>query len=301
MEYRLRRFDGEYRWVLDNGVPRFEADGSFLGYIGSCIDITERKQAESELQLQRQELAHVNRVSTMGELAASRAHELNQPLTAILSNAQAAQRFLAADPANVKELVEILEDIVKDNSRAGEVIKRMRTLAKKEPLEFAPLDIGAVISDVVLLTHSDAILHNVRVALEIDPTLPPVRGDRVQLQQVLLNLLLNAFDAMSSCPADEREITVRAAPERAHALRVAVRDRGTGLRGDDLDKILIFQPFYTTKADGLGMGLSISRSIVEAHGGRLWAENNPDGGATFYFTVPVEENSGNRWSRNMRG
>jgi two-component system sensor kinase FixL len=285
MEYRLRRFDGEYCWVLDHGVPRFESDRTFLGYIGTAFDITERKRTESELRRQREELAHVTRVSTLGELSASLAHELNQPLTAILSNAQAAQRFLAAGPARVDELGEILDDIVQDDSRASEVIQRMRALVKKEQLPFAPLDLAGVIRDVAALVRSDAILHGVRILLELNPSLPPVRGDKVQLQQVVLNLLLNAFDAMRDSPASERVVVVRAQLEGVLTVRVSARDSGTGLAGDKLDKI--FQPFYTTKRDGLGMGLSISRSIVDAHGGRLWAENNPDRGATFHFTVPV--------------
>jgi PAS domain S-box-containing protein len=287
VEYRLRRYDGEYRWVLDNGVPRFEPDGAFLGYIGTAIDMTERKRTESELRRQREELAHLTRVSTMGELAASLAHELNQPLTAILSNAQAAQRFLAANPADVEELREILKDIVQDDSRASEVIRRMRALVKKDEIAFAPLDLAGMVRDVAALLHSDAILQGVRIVLEAQPGLPPVRGDKVQLQQVVLNLLLNAFDAMKDCPANEREVKVRAETTEAGLLRLAVRDRGAGLSGDQLDKI--FQPFYTTKRDGLGMGLSISRSIIEAHGGLLWAENSPDGGATFYCTLPASE------------
>ena len=287
MEYRLRRYEGEYRWILGEGVPRFAPDGKFLGYIGCATDITERKRAESELRRQREELAHVTRVSTLGELAASLAHELNQPLTAIYSNAQAAQRFMAANPADLDEVREILKDIVQDNSRAGEVISRMRALVKKQEIAFVTLDLSSVIRDVVLLVHSDAILHNIRISLELDPSLPPVRGDKVELQQVVLNLLLNAFEAMKDCPANQREINVRAAMEGADVVRVVVCDRGTGVSSENLDRI--FQPFYTTKRDGLGMGLSISRSIIEAHGGRLLAENNPDQGATFYFTVPVEE------------
>ena len=287
MEYRLRRYDGEYCWVLDSGVPRFEPDGTFLGYIGSCIDITERKRAELEVRQQREELAHLTRVSTMGELAASLAHELNQPLTAILSNAQAAQRFLAANPTEVEEVREILKDIAQDNSRASEVIRRLRDLVKKGELEVTALDLGGVARDVVLLIHSDAVLHNVSVSLELDAGLPKVRADKVQLQQVVLNLLLNAFHAMKDCPLDGRRVVLRTEPDGDHRVIVAVRDRGVGLRSDELDKI--FQPFYTTKSDGLGMGLAISRSIIEAHGGRLWAENNSDRGATFYFTVPVEK------------
>jgi PAS domain S-box-containing protein len=286
-EYRLRRFDGKYCWILDRGVPRSEAKGHFLGYIGCAIDITERKRGELEAVQQRAELAHIARVSTMGELAASLAHELNQPLTAILSNAQAAQRFLALKPPDLEELHEILKDIVQDDSRAGEIIRRMRALVKKDELEFALLDLGNVVSDVVLLTHSDATLHNIRVLLEIKPDLPAVRGDKVQLQQVLLNLLLNAFDAVRNSPENERSVAVEADRDGASMLKIAVHDSGIGLTGDEIAKI--FQPFYSTKRDGLGMGLSICRSIVEAHGGRLWAENNFDRGATFYFTLPFEK------------
>jgi two-component system sensor kinase FixL len=219
-------------------------------------------------------------------LAASLAHELNQPLTAILSNAQAALRFLSSKPADLEEVREILQDIVKDNSRAGEVIRRMRALVKKEELDFAPVDLASLIRDVVALVHSDAILQNIHIALELDDNLPPVQGDKVQLQQVMLNLLLNAFDAMKDCPVHEREVKLQLERNGMGVIRAAVSDCGTGLSGDKLDKI--FQPFYTTKGEGLGMGLSICRSIIEAHGGRLWAENNTARGATFYFTIPVE-------------
>jgi PAS domain S-box-containing protein len=286
-EYRLRRFDGEYCWVLDHGVPRFESDGAFLGYIGTAIDITERRRAEAELRRQREDLAHVTRVSTMGELAASLAHELNQPLTAILSNAQAAQRFLSAHTPDVQEVGEILKDIVHDDSRASEVIQRLRALVKKEELAFVELDLTSVIREVAALIHSDAILHGVRISLELGADLPAVKGDKVQLQQVLLNLLLNAFDAMKNCSADMRDVSVQVQPGGDDRVEVAVRDQGIGLSVATLDKI--FQPFYTTKREGLGMGLSISRSIIEAHGGKLWAENNVGGGATFRFTLPIEK------------
>ena len=282
------RLDGKLDWVRWEVRPWYGAADEIGGILMFTEVITERKQAEAELELQRAELAHMTRISTMGELAASLAHELNQPLTAILSNAQAAQRFLAAEPADLSEVREILADIVEDDTRAGEVIRRMRRLVKKEELEFTPLDMGAVIADVVLLAHSDALLRNIRVSHEIDPHLRQVRGDRVQLQQVLLNLLLNAFDAMHDCPPNRREIHVRAARDGGRMVEIAVADHGAGLTGDKLEKI--FQPFYTTKRGGLGLGLSISRSIIEAHGGRLWAKNNEERGATFYFTVPMEKN-----------
>src|SRR5207245_5672140 len=208
-------------------------------------------------------------------------------LTAIMSNAQAAQRFMAANPADLEEVREILKDIVQDDSRASEVIQRMRGLVRKEEVAFVPLDIAEVIRDVARLVRSDAVLLNVDVALELNFGLPLVRGDRVQLQQVVLNLMLNAFDAMKDCLINYSRVVVKAAQDGAGMTKVSVRDRGTGLGADKLDKI--FQPFYTTKRDGLGMGLSISRSIIEARGGLLWLENNLDRGATFCFTVPVGE------------
>jgi PAS domain S-box-containing protein len=286
-EERLTDAHGRVRWLQTVKRPIIDKDSIANQVLGASTDITQRKQAESELQRNRQELAHVTRISTMGELAASLAHELNQPLTAILGNAQAAQRFLAANPADLEEVREILKDIVQDDRRATEVIQRMRALVKKEEVAFAPLDVAEVIRDVARLIHTDAVLLNVDVAFELMPALPLLVGDRVQLQQVVLNLMLNAFDAMKDCPTNERRVILRVEPDDAGAVKVAVRDRGIGLSRDQLDKI--FQPFYTTKRDGLGMGLSISHSIVTDHRGRLWAENNPDRGATFYFTVPVEK------------
>jgi len=245
------------------------------------IDRTERY----ELRRNRQQLAHLTRVSTLGELAGSLAHELNQPLTAILSNVQAAQRFLTTQPINLTEVREILQDLVADNHRASEVIRKIRALVKKGEFEAAPLSLASVIGDVALLVHSDAIVRGIRVLLTISPELPPVHGDRVQVQQVVLNLLLNAFDALQSRSTQDRVVVVEATHDSAGMLRIAVRDRGTGFDRDKLDKL--FMPFFTSKREGLGLGLSISRSIVEMHGGRIWAENNKDQGATFYFTLPT--------------
>jgi two-component system sensor kinase FixL len=245
------------------------------------IDRSERY----ELQRNRQELAHLTRISTLGELAGSLAHELNQPLTAILSNAQAAQRFMAMEPVNLAEVREILQDLVDDDRRASEVIRRIRALVKKGGLEAAPLSLAEVIGEVVLLLHSDAIVRRVRVLSKVDPALPTVHGDRVQLQQVTLNLLLNAFDAMESLAVSDGEVEVEASLEGECSVRVAVRDRGPGLPEDNIEKL--FLPFVTSKRDGLGLGLSISRSIVGMHGGRIWAENNVDRGATFYFALPT--------------
>lgn len=274
-----RRKDGT-EFPAEITANRTSSDGAPLT-LTVIIDRTERY----ELQRNRQELAHLTRVSTLGELASSLAHELNQPLTAILSNAQAAQRFMATQPINLAEVREILRDLVEDNHRASEVLRRIRALVKKGELEAAPLSLARVIGDVVLLVHSDAIVRGIRVLPNINASLPPVQGDSVQVQQVVLNLLLNAFHATESRSAHDREIVVDAALDGAGMVRVSVRDRGPGLAADKLDKL--FKPFYTSKRDGLGLGLSISRTIVEMHGGRIWAENNTGQGATFHFTLPI--------------
>ncbi|WP_236074716.1 PAS domain-containing sensor histidine kinase [Paraburkholderia nemoris] len=280
-ELSARRKDGtEFPVEIGLGAFRFDDDNVTLGFI---IDRTDRY----ELHRNRQELAHLTRVSTMGQLASSLAHELNQPLTAILSNVQAAQRFMAADPIDLGEVREILNDIVQDDYRASEVIRRIRAVVKKGDLEVAPLHLAGVIRDVILLVHSDAIVRGTRVTLDIDGDLPLVRGDKVQLQQVILNLLLNAFDAMNNVPPLDRVVSVTLRPEKDGMVCIAVRDRGHGLTSDKLDKI--FKPFFTSKPQGLGLGLSISRSIIDMHRGRLWAENNTDRGATFYVTLPAED------------
>jgi two-component system sensor kinase FixL len=244
-----------------------------------------RKQGELEAQRLRQDLTHIGRVSAMGELTASLAHELNQPLTAILSNAQAAQRLLALDSVNLDEIRDILTDIVFDDKRAGAVIHRLHTLLKKGDLEFASLDVNEVVSEVAWLVRSDATVRGVSMSLELGADLPKVRGDRVQLQQVVLNLVLNGFDAMREPPASDATLVIRTASDGPRAVAVAVQDSGTGIAGTDVARM--FDPLYTTKAEGLGMGLAIARTIVDTHGGRLEAANNVLGGATFRFTLPV--------------
>jgi len=245
-----------------------------------------RKQGELETRRLRQDLTHIGRVSAMGELTASLAHELNQPLTAILSNAQAAQRLLAADDADLAEVREILADIVADDKRAGDVIRRLRALIKKGDLELTALDLNEIVREVASLVQSDAIVRNVTMSLELVPGLPPVRGDRVQLQQVVLNLVLNGLEAMAEPGAGGRRLVIRTATDGAASVAVAVQDSGIGIDEKHADRM--FEPLYTTKAEGLGMGLAIARTIVEAHGGRLAAATNPEGGATFRFTLPAE-------------
>jgi signal transduction histidine kinase len=245
-----------------------------------------RRQGELEAQRLRQDLAHIGRVSAMGELTASLAHELNQPLTAILSNAQAAQRLLAADAVNLGKIREILNDIVADDKRAGGVIRRLRSLLKKGDLEFAALDLNETASEVALLMRNDAVVRNVTMSLDLATDLPKVRGDRAQLQQVVLNLVLNGLEAMGEPHTGGRTLLIRTARDGPAAVRLAVQDSGIGIDEANVDRL--FQPLHTTKADGLGMGLAIARTIVEAHGGRLRAANNVQGGATFHFTVPVD-------------
>ena len=245
-----------------------------------------RRRAELEGQRLRQDLAHVGRVATMGELAASLAHELNQPLTAILSNAQAARRLLAADRADLAEIGEILADIVEDDKRAGQVINRLRGFLKKGEAERTPLDVGELVREVARLVSSDALLRNVAVHLQLEPALPPVLGDRVQIQQVMLNLLLNGLDALQQSDAGDRWLVLQTRRHDGDTVEVEVRDSGPGLPDGERERV--FDAFYTTKAGGLGMGLAIARSIVEAHGGRLDVANAPEGGAAFSFTLPVD-------------
>jgi len=244
-----------------------------------------RRQMELEAQRLRQELAHIGRVSAIGELTASLAHDLSQPLSAILSNAQAAQRLLAADPVNLEEITQIVGDIVEDEKRAGAVIHRVRALLKKGDSERVPLDLNEIVSEVARLVKSDAVIRNVAMRVELAEGLPRVRGDRVQLQQVVLNLVLNGLEAMQEPHSGDRNLVIQTAGNGATVVAVAVEDSGPGIEGEHEEKI--FQPLYTTKIDGLGMGLAIARTIVEAHGGQLGARNNALGGATFRFSLPI--------------
>jgi PAS domain S-box-containing protein len=283
--YRLRRHDGEYRWISAHGVPRLDAIGRFAGYIGSCSDVTERRRAEAETQSLRTELAHMSRVATMGELTAAIVHELSQPLTAILSNAQAGLRFTGAGDEGQAHVREILADIVADDLRARQVIQNMRALFQKHTEERRPQALNALINDVASMVVTDALLRHVSLALQLADELPAVSGDRVQLQQVVLNLVMNAFDAVSETPGRPRSVRVRTRSLDGRAVQVDVIDTGPGIAPDTL--LTIFEPFVTTKRTGMGMGLSVSRSIVVAHDGKIWAENNAEGGATVSLVLPA--------------
>jgi two-component system sensor kinase FixL len=285
MEYRLQRFDGEYRWILDTGVPRFESDGTFEGYIGSCIDITDQKGVAEESSRLREQLAHVGRVSMMGELTASIAHEVNQPLCAIVSNAQALQRMLGAGGCDPAETRAALQDIMRDGQRASAVIARIRGFLQNATVQRSPLDVNDLIREVAALVQSDMITRDVAVKLELAQDLPLVLGDRIQLQQVILNLMTNGADAMDQVTPDLRELVLRSSEDIEGTVSVAVTDAGVGF--DPEKRGRVFEPFFTTKPASLGMGLAICKSIVEAHGGRIEAGPHDGRGTTFRFALPA--------------
>ena len=274
--------NGKKYWNLLRIAPVRDSNGAITHYIGIQTDVTLMREKELEIDEQREELLHVTRVGKLAEFVSSLAHEISQPLTAILSYAQAAQRMLAG---REPELQKILSYIINDDQRAAEVIQRLRSLLKKSKPEMKPLDINALINETMVLIATDATVRNSVIKTELDTNLPIVRGDRIQLQQVLLNLISNSFDALESS-LDPREILIRTSRKDTDTIIVAVKDSGCGIPAQNIPKL--FTHFFTSKPDGLGMGLSISRSIIEAHGGRLDVENNPDRGATFYFTIPVD-------------
>jgi two-component system sensor kinase FixL len=291
-ELFARRKDGTEFPVEIGMSPIQTGEGTLV--LTAIVDITARKQAEDELAQQRNELSHLSRVMTMGELSSSLAHELNQPLAIILTNAQAAQRLLAQEPADVAETRDILADIVSEDERAGEVIRRLRALLKPGQTQRLPLSANEIIEDVLRIARSDLIGRGVAVHTALAANVPEVLGDRVQLQQVLLNLILNASDAMAGNPPAHRQLTIATA-HRDGLVRISVSDNGCGL---PVEPERIFRPFYTTKKDGLGLGLPICRSIVTIHQGRLWAEARgagdvqpatapPTGGTTIHLELPA--------------
>ena len=264
--------------------PIHTSEGFFV--LASIIDISERKQAELEAARRRNEMAHLSRVTTLGELSGSLAHELNLPLGAILSNAQAAQRILTNGDADIAEVREILNDIVSEDKRAAEVIRRLRLWLKKGEVQQHSLRINKVVRDVLKLIRTDLINQKITVDTELSQNLPIVTGDPVQLQQVLVNLVVNACDAMADCNTPERRLLIRTGIENgSSAVVVSVTDRGGSIPEKKIEEI--FEPFFTTKEKGMGLGLSVCRTIIAAHRGKLWATNNADRGATFHFTLPV--------------
>jgi two-component system sensor kinase FixL len=279
-----RRKDGSEVPVEIGLSPIHTSKGLLV--LASIVDITERKLAELEAARQRHDLAHLARVTALGELSSSLAHELTHPLTAILSNAQAAQRFLADDDVDLDEVREILNDIVTQDQRAGEVIHGLRLLLKKGELQehCDDVDLNEVIRDLVKLMRSDLINRNVTVDTDLAQNLPAVTGDRVQLQQVLLNLALNGCEAMADYNSSERRLVIASQWENG-AVRVSVADRGSGIPEEKMQQV--FERFFTTKKEGMGLGLSVCRTIIDAHRGKIWVTNDAGCGATFHFSLPI--------------
>jgi two-component system, LuxR family, sensor kinase FixL len=282
------RKNGEKFWDLLRITPVRDNNGTVTHYVGTKTDITLMRQRDLELKEQREELLHVTRVGKLAEFVSSLAHEISQPLTAILSYAQAAQRIVSTSTKSWEErglqLHEIHQHIINDDQRASEVIRRLRSLLKKSVPEMKPIDINSLIKETVVLITVDLNVRNNVLKTELEDNLPIVYGDRIQLQQVLLNLISNSFDAMEENKGS-REMLISTSHKDPELIKVAVKDSGCGIPAKNIPKL--FEHFFTSKTDGLGMGLSISRSIVEDHGGSLSVENNSDKGATFYFTIPI--------------
>ncbi len=284
-EYRLVLPDGIVRWMSTRGSIQFDNAGRPSRLLGISIDITARKQAELDAQRGRAELSHLSRVALMGEMSASIAHELNQPLSGILSNAAAGQRFIDRGDVDLGEVRELLGDIVSDGRRASDVVRGIRGMVKKGQLARRSVNLNEVVMDAWRMASSDALLHSCQLETSLDPNLPAIDADPVQLQQVLLNLAINAFDAMRDTPASKRKVLIATQSNGDDMVRTSVRDYGVGISEEMRDRL--FDPFFSTKTEGLGMGLAIVRSIVESHGGTITAENAAGGGTRFEFVLPV--------------
>ena len=286
--------DIEYQVVLRDGTVRHlhhlaqavtDEDGRVVKYIGTVHDITDRRRAEDDARVLQERLTHFSRLSTMGEMAAGLAHEINQPLSAIATYARASQRLMAQPDSDPGDVLAALEQINAQALRAGEVIRRLRNFVKNREVKREPVDCARLLEDLSTLAETDARLHNIRLRLDCEEPLPTVYADPIQLQQVVLNLVRNAIDAMSEAPEDRREVVLSTRMDADGEVEVTVADRGTGLAPEATEHL--FNPFFTTKASGTGLGLAISRSIVRAHGGRLWHTPNDDCGVRFHFTLPV--------------
>ena len=282
VEHRLLMPDGSVKHIHVVAHATSEAANG-LEYVGALMDVTDAKHAEEALHQAQAELAHVTRVTTLGELTASIAHEVNQPLAAVVTNGEACLRWLGNEPPDLEEARGAVARIIRDGNRASEVVRRLRALTKKTDPQKTPLDINDVVHDVVALVQREVLSHRVRLRFNLDADLPPVFGDRVQLQQVIINLMMNGIEAMVGVTERPRELLIRSRRHEGGHVLVAVQDSGIGINSEHLDRL--FTAFFTTKTDGMGMGLSICRSIVEAHGGEMWVSPNDGPGATFQFTI----------------
>ena len=288
IEFRIVLPDGTVKYIEATGNPMLSGGGEHAEMVATHVDVTERKLAQEERERLRQleaDLAHVNRLSIMGELAASLAHEILHPIATTRNNARAGMRYLEMSPPNMGEVTEALACIVRDADRAKDIVGRMRDHIQKAPPRREPFDLNEAIHEVIAMVGSAVEKNKVSVRTGLMDGSNPVRGDRVQLQQVVLNLVLNAVEAMSSVEKGSRELSISTKEGQTGDIVVAVQDSGPGIDPEHLERV--FAPFYTTKTSGIGMGLSICRSIIAAHGGRLWAEANRSRGAIFQFTLPA--------------
>ncbi len=270
--------------------PVFNASGDLTEIVGTSLDITERKRAEEALRKAEADLARVNRLATLGALVASIAHEVNQPLTAVATSAAACSRWLAGQPPDLQSAQRALARIVRDSNRASDIVARIRALVQRQLPHKDIVDLNQVILETLSLVRDETQSNGVCLRPELAMDLPRVSGDRVQLQQVILNLIVNAIEAMNAIDDRPRELVIGSGVDESSGVLIAVRDSGRGLDPTDTDRL--FDAFYTTKPDGIGMGLAISRSIIEAHGGRLWAHPNVPHGAVFEFSLPADRSRG---------
>jgi two-component system sensor kinase FixL len=283
IEYRILA-GGQTRWVREKAKLRLDDDGNVVGGYGITQDISQQKQAEEEAHRQREILARVDRATRMGQLTGALAHELTQPLTGLLSNAQTVELLIDKGQGQSDEVAEIITDIIADTKRAGEVIGGLRDLYREQKSEFTPVDINAVIDETAHLMHSEFVLQHVSLAVECASSVPLVSGNKPQIQQVMVNLIMNAVQAMCGLKREDRRLLITTAYD-ANEVRAWVEDHGPGIDADKVDHI--FEPLVTWKPGGTGMGLALSNSIIEAHGGMMWAENRPEGGARVGFAIPV--------------
>jgi hypothetical protein len=280
--HRLRRFDGEYRWVETRAAPMRNAEGAILQWNVICLDIDSEVRAREELRLAQEKVARASQAASLAELSASIAHEVNQPLAAIVANSHACQNWLSTEPPNVERAKTTAERIIRDANSAGDVVSRVRALFRQEPRARSSEDVNRLISDVCELMADEIAAKDTRIEIDLEPDLPSVALDRVQVQQVLVNLIRNGIEAMDPLVDGTRVLQIRCCRDDLDAVSVVVRDTGTGFKNAER----VFEAFFTTKPNGMGMGLAICRSIIESHGGRLWAANNETRGATVAFTLP---------------
>jgi PAS domain S-box-containing protein len=289
ISHRIRTPDESERVVRERGKVTFDDNtGKASRMIGTVQDITDIKKMETEAERLRVQLSRMDRASMKGVLSAGIAHEINQPLAAILSNAQAALRFLKRDPQDLEEVKEALRDIVSDDKRAGEIVHSIRNIMGRHDLKREEIDLNEAVREVLILVKNEALNRRVFISKDLQSDIPPVYGDQIQIQQVILNLLMNALEALGANRGTTSEILLSSRVEENQGVVLSVSDSGPGIKPDLL--VSIFDSFHTTKADGMGVGLSICRSIIENHGGTIWAENRSEGGAVFFFKLPFGEN-----------